>query len=111
MQYVTQAFRIPPDEEIMPFEYFKQMYRDEVIENFVEQSNLYRVQKTGRPLNTNKNEMEQFLGIHIMLGIVNMPSYRTYWADSTRFDQFVDVTKPISGKSVWHHEKLFTYKR
>jgi hypothetical protein len=81
----------PPDEEITPFEYFKQMCTDEVIENFVEQSNLYCVQKTGRPLNTNKNEMEQFLGIHIMTGIVNMPSYKMYWADLTRSDPIADV--------------------
>ena len=26
-----------------------------------------------------------------MAGIVNMPSYRMYWADSTRFDPVVDV--------------------
>ena len=85
------SFSDPPDEEMTPFEYFKQMCRDEVIENFVEQSNLYCVQKTGRPLKTNKNEMEQFLGIHIMAGIVTMPSYRMYWADSTRFDPIVGV--------------------
>ena len=41
------SFSDPLDEEITP-EYFKQMCRDEVIENFVEQSNLYRVHKTGR---------------------------------------------------------------
>src|SRR5215475_302093 len=80
-----QKYKLCPDEEITPFEYFKQMCRDEVIENFVEQSNLYCVQKTGRSLNTNKNEMDQFLGIHIMAGIVNMPSCRMYWADSKRY--------------------------
>jgi len=34
------SFSDPQDEEITPFEYFKQMCRDEVIENFVKQSNL-----------------------------------------------------------------------
>jgi len=33
------SFSDPPD-EITPFGYFKQMCRDEVVENFVEQSNL-----------------------------------------------------------------------
>jgi hypothetical protein len=37
------SFSDPPDEEITSFQYFKQMCRDEVIENFVEQSNLYCV--------------------------------------------------------------------
>ena len=76
------SFSDPPDEEITPSEYLKQICRDEVIENFVEKSNLCCVHKTGRILNTNKNEMEQFLDIHIMAGIVNMPSYKMYWADN-----------------------------
>jgi hypothetical protein len=84
-------FSDTPDEEITPFEYFKKVWKDEEIENFVEQSNLYCVQKTGRPLNTNKNEMEKFLGTHIMAGIVKLPSHRMYWADSTRSDPFEDV--------------------
>jgi hypothetical protein len=44
-------------------------------------------------MNTNKNEMEQFLGIHIMAGIEDMPSYwmYEYWADSTRFDPIADA--------------------
>ena len=42
-------------------------------------------------MNTNKNEMEQFLCIHIMAGIVNMPSCMMYWADMTRFDPTADV--------------------
>ena len=85
------SFSYPPDEEVTPFEYFKQMCRDEVIENFVKQSNLYCVQKIGGPLNTNKNEMEHLLGIHIMAGIVIMPCYRMYWAGWTRFDPIADV--------------------
>jgi hypothetical protein len=67
------------------------MCRKEVIESFVEQFNLYFVQKTGRPLDTNTNEMEQFLGVHIMAGKVNTPSYRMYWPDSTKFDPIADV--------------------
>jgi uncharacterized short protein YbdD (DUF466 family) len=35
--------------------------------------------------------MEPFLGIHIMTGIVNMPSYRMYWADAKRFDPIAIV--------------------
>jgi len=40
------------------------MCRGEVTENFVKQSYLYCVQKTGRTLNTNENEMEKFLDPH-----------------------------------------------
>ena len=34
--------------------------------------------------------MEHFLDIHIMAGIVNMPSYRKYWADA-RLEPIADV--------------------
>jgi hypothetical protein len=35
--------------------------------------------------------MEQFLGIHIMAGIVNMPNYRMHWANSTRYNPTADT--------------------
>jgi len=35
--------------------------------------------------------MEQFLGIHIMAGILYMPNYRMYWADMTRLEPIADV--------------------
>ena len=54
---------------------------------------MYCVHKTGKTLNTNKNEIEQFLEIHIMAGIVNMPSYRMYWADTTRLELIEDVMR------------------
>jgi len=82
----NKSFSDPPDKEITPFEYLRRTCRDEEIENFVEQSNLYCVHKTDRALNTNKNGIEQFLDIHIMAGTGNMPSYRMYWADTTRLE-------------------------
>jgi hypothetical protein len=35
--------------------------------------------------------MDEFLGIHITAVIVKMPSYRVYWADTTRFAPITDV--------------------
>ena len=86
------------------------MCRDKVIENFVEQSHLYCVQKIGRPFNTNKNEMEQFLGTHIMAGIVNTPSYGMYWADSTRFDPTADVMSSDTMRTYFHINDYSTMK-
>ncbi|XP_068084847.1 piggyBac transposable element-derived protein 2-like [Anabrus simplex] len=80
-----------PQEEMTPFEYFKTMCGEDVIENLVHQSNLYCTQITGNSLDTNKEEVEQYLGIHIMAGIVKMPSYRMYWAEKTRYPLIADV--------------------
>lgn len=35
------GFSDPPDEDITPFKYFREICRDEVIENFIEQSSLH----------------------------------------------------------------------
>ncbi len=53
-------------------------------QQLVEQTNLYSVQKTGRNIGTSKNEMEQFIGIQMKMGIVKMPRYQSYWAAETR---------------------------
>ena len=74
-----------------------------------------------------KNEMEQFLDIHIMAGIANMPSYRMYWA-GTRLEPIADVMSRNwfdTARNYFHtndnstmkdrddpeYEKLFTERR
>ena len=49
-----------------------------------EQTKMYSVQCIGRSIQTNENEMEQFLGILIMMGVINYPQYRMYWSSETR---------------------------
>jgi hypothetical protein len=94
------SFSDTPDEEITPFEYFKC-----VETKWLKTSSsspiciVYRKQEGHW---THKNEIEQFLGIHIMAEIVNMPSYRMYWADSTRFDPTVDVDTMKLFSHKWH---------
>lgn len=58
---------------------------------FVEQTNLYSTQKSGRCVNTTYNELSNFLGIHVMSSIVRMPSYKMYWAQETRYPLIADV--------------------
>ena len=38
----------------------------------VKQTNLYSVEKSGASINTNKNEIEIFLGIQMLMPIVKM---------------------------------------
>ncbi len=51
-----------------------------MIENLVEQTNLYSVQQEGKSVNTNKQEMEQLIEMQMLLGIVKMPYYENYWS-------------------------------
>lgn len=86
----NENFSPPPDEILTPYEYFKTFCDDGVIDNLVYQTNLYSCQKTGTSINTNNHEMEVFLGIHLMTGLVKMPSYKHYWAESTRYPLIAD---------------------
>lgn len=57
-----------------------------VFEHISHHSNLYAVMKNGQELKTTPFEMEQFIGLHILMTVVRMPSYRMYWQMATRYD-------------------------
>lgn len=84
-------FSDPPDPELTPMAYFKYLFDDSIIENIANQTNLYSVEKNGSSINTSSREIQQFLGIHILSSIVKMPSYRMYWAESTRYLPIADI--------------------
>lgn len=86
-----ESFTPISDDEITPLSYFKMFIDDDIINNIVEQTNLYSVQKNFRSVNTNYTEMCQFLGIHIMSGIIQMPAFRMFWANATRLPIIADV--------------------
>ena len=84
--------KAPEDfEELTPLSYFKQFFTDELIDQIVEETNLYSVQQTGKSIATTKNEIEQFIGIQIRMSIVRMTVYRHYWASNTRYAPIADV--------------------
>lgn len=55
-----------------------------MLDLIVEQSNLYAKQKDDFDLNTDRHEIEQFLGVLLQMGIVQMPAVHMYWANETR---------------------------
>ena len=79
-----------PD-NMTPLAYFKQFWLDELTDRVVEHTNLYSVQKTGQSVNTNKNEVEQFIGMNMKMGIVHLPSYTLYWSTQMRYPAIADV--------------------
>ncbi|XP_049809306.1 piggyBac transposable element-derived protein 2-like [Schistocerca nitens] len=84
------VFSDPPRDELTPLQYFRIMCSDDIIQNLVEQSNLYCTQKTGASLDTNVREVEKYIGINSLAGVVKMPSYRMYWTEATRFSPIAD---------------------
>ena len=79
-----------PD-NMTPLAYFKQFWLDELTDQVVEHTNLYSVQKTGQSVNTNKNEVEQLIGMNMKMGIVHLPSYTLYWSTQMRYPAIADV--------------------
>lgn len=48
----------------MPYMYFKQFVTDEMLQETVEETNLYSVQKEGKSVNTTAKKIEQVLGMY-----------------------------------------------
>ena len=78
-------------QEKSPLDYFKLLWTDELTNLVVEQTNLYSTQQSGNCVNTSKDEMEQFIGMHIKMGIVQLPSYVSYWSQEMRYSPVADV--------------------
>ena len=88
-----ESFHLDKDniEEIKsPLEYFRQFWPDEINDLVVEQTNLYSTQKSGTSINTTKPEMEQFIGMHLKMGLIQLPSYKLYWSQKMRYPAIAD---------------------
>ncbi|XP_049835116.1 piggyBac transposable element-derived protein 3-like [Schistocerca gregaria] len=81
----------PPVEERTPLQYYKIFINDDVFQLIAEQSNIYALQKDSVSLQTIKNEMEQFVGILLHMGVIKVPSIHLYWWNEFRYSPIVDV--------------------
>ena len=84
VEFTGDPFPPPPIDNLTPLQYFKQIFDDELIDFIVEQTNLYSVQRTGKSVGVDKNEMEKYLGILIMMSVIKLPQVRLYWSMETR---------------------------
>lgn len=69
-----------------PRQYFQKFFTDDLINFIVDMTNLYSVQKSGKSICVSKKEIESYLGIEIIMGIVNMPAVEDYWSNDLRFE-------------------------
>ncbi len=66
-------------------------WNDDLNELIADQSNLYSVQKTGKSIKTDCEEISTYIGMHLRMGIVQLPSYRMYWSRSMKCPPIADV--------------------
>ena len=62
-----------------------------MIENICAQTNLYHLQKTGKEAVFTKTDINQFIGSYFLMGLVRMPSVRSYWENGMRCSGIADV--------------------
>jgi hypothetical protein len=85
----NSTFSDPPNDDLIPPNYFENLFDKGIIENLIDQRNLYSTQNMGKSINTSVIEMCQCIGIRILSGVVQMPKYRMYWADSNTLRAYV----------------------
>jgi hypothetical protein len=89
-EYLLQ-FPDPPFPRKSPIEYFLEFFSNELIQEITEQTRLYAAQNDKTNFQLSNDEMKQFLGVILLMGIVQMPDYKMYWADGSRFPFIADL--------------------
>lgn len=72
-------------------EYFTKLFSFDIIDDIIEQTNLYSTQVTGTCIATDAKEITDFLSILLFMGIIDLPSYEDYWANGTRIEQVASL--------------------
>ena len=78
-------FSDPPVVEKTPAGYSVMFFTDDLVNYIVENTNLYSVQVSGKTVGTTVEEIKTLIGIQMMMGIVRLPRYDSYWARGLRF--------------------------
>lgn len=75
-----------PNKVRSPFEYFSDYFDDDFYEVLAFCTNLSSLRKTGRNLNTTKQEIKKLIGIHLLMGILSYPKIAMYWRQNIRVE-------------------------
>lgn len=66
-----------------PYQFFKFFFDDDIIDNIVNETNRYSIQKD--PSNTSNTitalDIRQFIGVVLYMSVVHMPNVRFYWSN------------------------------
>ena len=75
-----------------PIDYFRDFFDDKILDFIVEQTNLYSVQRNpNKPLNLDRNELEQFLGSLLFMSLLKISNVRLYWSAEMEFATISNV--------------------
>ena len=72
-------------------QYFKKFWSNNIIENLATQTNIYSVQKSGKCIDTNAQEIEKFIGTQMLMSVMTLPSYELNWSKDLCVDCVANV--------------------
>lgn len=87
------------DAVLTPLQYFKQFFDDDLIKSISEETNRYCIQQKVKNnlkcklIDTDKDEIEQFIGVLLYMGIYPHPQYRMYWNPKCFLPQITEALK------------------
>ncbi len=70
---------------LSPFQYFKMLFTDEMIQPVAHHTNLYSAQELRDPIKTSPEEIEDFLSMLLFMGVFKFPSLEDYWHHESHF--------------------------
>ncbi|KAG5886264.1 hypothetical protein JTB14_020827 [Gonioctena quinquepunctata] len=96
--YEELAFPVDPHEEsfitveniLSPLNYFKKFFDDSLLELIVNETNRYS-ERMKTLVVTNISEMQDFLAIEILMGLISMRAHTDYWSLNLRFDPIANI--------------------
>ena len=75
-----EEFSEPPLEVMTHLQYFSMFITAALLDIVVEQTNVYNFQTIHKSINTNRPEIMSLIGMSIEMGILQLPSYKSYWS-------------------------------
>ena len=66
-------------------------WSDNVTNLLVKQTSLYSMQVNGTSISTSSHEIERFISIHVLMGIMKLSVYDMYWVAEARYTMIADV--------------------
>ena len=74
-----------------PLQYLSKFHKTALLDIVVEQTNIYSFQTIHKSIDTNFAEIMSLIRMSIKMGILQLPSYKSYWSRELRCPRIADV--------------------
>uniref|UniRef100_A0A6P7FCE4 PiggyBac transposable element-derived protein 2-like n=1 Tax=Diabrotica virgifera virgifera TaxID=50390 RepID=A0A6P7FCE4_DIAVI len=91
IKFPTEPSFYAPDDEYTPLTYFQRFFDDDLFAYISNETNVYSTLSTGVSINTTPLELKAFVGMEILMGVVQMPAFEDYWSLETRHETIAEV--------------------